>query len=201
MIDLYKILGVQRNAGPATVEKAFRKRAKETHPDRNPGDPTAAERFQQVKLAGDVLRDPERRKRYDESGDTSAAPANDRQRQVVGIVLDVFRAVVQPLVKSEARLEQVDIVQGMRQQLEQFLVEADGAIKAGKKSLKRFNIIAERMKLKDGDDILADVLSAEMAGIEEHNRRRGLRVRRRGLRGCRWKCWRSGWNARSRKRL
>lgn len=63
--DYYARLGVQPSASPEEVRAAYRKKAHETHPDQNPDDPEAAERFQAVKEAYQVLRDPERRNAYD----------------------------------------------------------------------------------------------------------------------------------------
>lgn len=63
--DYYEILGVTREAGPEEVKKAFRKLARESHPDANPDDPSAEARFRQVAEAYEVLSDPERRQRYD----------------------------------------------------------------------------------------------------------------------------------------
>lgn len=65
--DYYARLGVRPSASPEQIQTAYRKRARETHPDRNPDDPDAVERFQKVKEAYQVLRDPERRSQYDEA--------------------------------------------------------------------------------------------------------------------------------------
>lgn len=63
--DYYARLGVQPSASPEEIRAAYREKAQETHPDHNPEDSEAAERFQAVKEAYEVLRDPERRDAYD----------------------------------------------------------------------------------------------------------------------------------------
>lgn len=65
MADLYKILGVSRSASADEVKRAYRKLAKEFHPDRHPGDSAAEERFKQIGQAYGILGDAEKRKRYD----------------------------------------------------------------------------------------------------------------------------------------
>jgi molecular chaperone DnaJ len=63
--ELYKTLGVSKKASEEEIKKAYRKLARKYHPDRNPDDPKAEERFKEVSAAYDVLGDPEKRKEYD----------------------------------------------------------------------------------------------------------------------------------------
>jgi curved DNA-binding protein len=66
--DLYAVLGVPRTASPDDLKKAYRRLAKKYHPDVNPGDKAAEEKFKEVTAAAEVLNDPKRRALYDEFG-------------------------------------------------------------------------------------------------------------------------------------
>ena len=66
--DYYKILGVERSATADEIKRAYKKVAIKYHPDRNPGDKEAEEKFKQAAEAYDVLRDPDKRARYDQFG-------------------------------------------------------------------------------------------------------------------------------------
>jgi DnaJ family protein B protein 11 len=67
--DFYKILGINRNANTNQIKKAYRKLAKELHPDQNKNDPKAQEKFQDLAAAYETLIDPEKRKIYDKHGE------------------------------------------------------------------------------------------------------------------------------------
>src|SRR5437867_9440865 len=66
--DYYEILGVKKSASVDDIRKAFRKLARKYHPDVNPGDKKAEEKFKQMSEANDVLSDPKKRKIYDQLG-------------------------------------------------------------------------------------------------------------------------------------
>src|SRR3954471_22166226 len=69
MADHYQTLGVPKNAPQADIKKAYRKLARQYHPDRNPGNESAESRFKEISVAYETLSDPDKRKQYDLVGD------------------------------------------------------------------------------------------------------------------------------------
>jgi molecular chaperone DnaJ len=67
--DLYSVLGVKRDASEKDIRSAYRKLARKYHPDVNPGDKSAEERFKEINNANEVLSDPDKRKKYDKYGE------------------------------------------------------------------------------------------------------------------------------------
>src|SRR6056297_784464 len=68
-IDYYKILGLSKNASQSDIKKAYRKLARKYHPDLNPNDKIAEQKFKEINEANEVLSNPENRKKYDEYGE------------------------------------------------------------------------------------------------------------------------------------
>src|SRR5215212_2405944 len=77
MPTLYDTLGVKKGASPGEIKKAYRKLAAKYHPDKNPGDASAEEKFKEVQNAYDVLSDAEKRKQYDRFGNANGRPGFD----------------------------------------------------------------------------------------------------------------------------
>ena len=87
-IDYYQVLGVDKTASQNDIKKAFRKLARKYHPDLNPNDSSAKDKFQAINEANEVLSDPEKRKKYDEYGEhwkhADEFEAQKRTRQEAG---------------------------------------------------------------------------------------------------------------------
>src|SRR4051794_18377943 len=66
--DPYKSLGVDKKASQEDIKKAYRKLARQYHPDKNPGDKVAEERFKEIQGAYDTIGDPDKRKQFDQGG-------------------------------------------------------------------------------------------------------------------------------------
>ena len=82
--DFYQILGVKRDAKPEEIKKAYRRLARKHHPDVNPGDKAAEERFKFITEAHEVLSDPKKRQVYDRFGQYSDTLADAAARGATG---------------------------------------------------------------------------------------------------------------------
>jgi DnaJ-class molecular chaperone len=78
--DPYEVLGVARDADADSIRKTYRKLARQYHPDLNPGDQAAEERFKDVSRAHEVLSDPEKRRNYDEFGEIALEHGFDAEK-------------------------------------------------------------------------------------------------------------------------
>src|SRR6476646_7695240 len=95
--DFYEVLGVSKSASQDEIKKAYRDLARKWHPDRNPDDSKAEERFKEIQQAYDALSDPEKRKQYDAGGrfagfGTGGSPGGGRGFSDLGDIFSSFFA-------------------------------------------------------------------------------------------------------------
>ena len=102
--DYYEVLGVDRSAGEDEIKKAYRKLAMRYHPDHNSGDAEAEQKFKEAAEAYDVLRDAEKRARYDRFGHAGvqggmggASPATKTSSPISAISSATFSALLPPV--------------------------------------------------------------------------------------------------------
>lgn len=88
--DYYEVLGVDRSASPDEIKRAYRKLARETHPDHNPNDPQAEERFKEISAAYQVLSDAQKREQYDMFGHDGPRMASGGFGEAFGGFGDIF---------------------------------------------------------------------------------------------------------------
>ncbi|MCS6790276.1 MAG: J domain-containing protein [Bacteroidia bacterium] len=126
--DYYSILGVSRDADIETIKRAYRRLALEYHPDRNPGNKEAEEKFKEISEAYEVLSDPDKRRRYDLFGDSRVSDGFNRQADPFArMVEEVFESFFGGRVHTAERVPQGENV---RIQIELTLEEiAEGAVK------------------------------------------------------------------------
>jgi len=139
--SLYEILEIPRKATKSQIEKAFRKRSKEHHPDRG-GD---REDFEKIAEAYRVLSDPELRKRYDKDGTIDKRIAENAEAEVLSVLLDAFNKAVMFCMANNQDVGETDLIEMMRNALRQgeqvMSKEIQGQLGAQKtfeKTLKRW---------------------------------------------------------------
>src|SRR5438552_17925082 len=91
--DYYEVLGIARNAPEEEIKRAYRKLAVKVHPDKNPDDPHAEEKFKELGEAYDVLMDPNKRAAYDRFGHAAFAPGGAGFGGGCHAPFDIFREV------------------------------------------------------------------------------------------------------------
>lgn len=165
-VNLYQALGVKRNATADEIKQAFRAKSMKHHPDRNPGDKKAAERFQKVVSAYRVLSDPERRQRYDETGDIQDMPDNNTAKSV-SMLSQVFQTVLAKLMEQNLDFKRQDLPKLMRDFCSHQLTELAERRKVLEKAKLMIAPLQGRFSVKHGDNLMEEVAAFELTKIDK----------------------------------
>lgn len=182
--DLYAELGVARDAAEAALKKAYRKRSKETHPDTAAG---SEEAFRRVKTAYDVLSDPEKRTKYDNTGQFDDDTPDNLRAAALGVIEATVAAVVNPFfmggMNPNDDPRQLDLVGAMRDKITQQIVEGRNGITMALGSIEALRDIGRRFEGKLADEFVRASFERQAAGHEKavEDIRRSIRVREHAL--------------------
>jgi len=162
----YETLEVRRNASLKTITKAYRRLAMASHPDRNPGDPEAAARFEAVQRAYDLLRDPDRRRRYDETGDASQPRATQHpDADLVPVLSACLSQVVDQLVEQGQRAQSVDVVRHMREWLRDARGQREKTLKKIERVLAFYAEATGRLRVGEGENLVGSAARTHVENL------------------------------------
>lgn len=157
--NLYDDLGVPKDASPDDIKRAYRKRAKQDHPDAG-GD---AERFAKVGRAYMVLSDPERRKRYDETGHTE--PKRDDTLEKIASIIAGKLASIMGNERFDWRTR--DLGRAIIKEINRDIAEKQAQIAAGRLELKDARELRRRFTYKGNKtDVIDGILGQRVQGLE-----------------------------------
>lgn len=160
-MNLYAILNVEPTASQNDIKKAYRRLAQVNHPDKNHGNKEAKAKMQDIQRAYDILGDPERRKRYDETGATQDGPTTFTiAREQLAMLF------VQMADNKDA--DSFDFKKGARDTINAMITDMKGKITLLQRSLRNIEKARKRLKRKtEGEPFLIQVLDAHMRQTKE----------------------------------
>jgi curved DNA-binding protein CbpA len=160
-LDPYHQLGVDRDADAATIKQAYRRKAQEAHPDRNPDDPHATTRFQLIQEAYDILGDDERRAAFDQDGTTKKPNGPERAMgMIAGTLAKVFEQADKEGYLADPRFM---IVDSLNDALEQMSRAATVRKRGTEGVIAALEAQRKRVKFKGrGQNLILDVLDDQI---------------------------------------
>jgi curved DNA-binding protein CbpA len=170
--DPYEVLGVGRAAAADAIKSAYRRKVRESHPDRG-GDPDA---FIEVVRAFGLLSDPDARRLFDETGIVDEDGVRNYRREVMLILADMFDAAVATAVATGISLERVDFVRQMTVAVERGLAEAKTSRLAMEREIAGLTTLRTRIRRGDSaPNLFTERLDGQIARKTEDH----ARIRRR----------------------
>jgi DnaJ-class molecular chaperone len=151
-------LGVKKNATFVEIKDCYRFLSKKYHPDKNPGDKKAEEKFKVIASAYKVLKDPERRKMYDLTG--SDVTDGEIERKAGGLLQQIFQLIVSQ--KGLVAINETDMITEMKANIEKGMGELDKNIEVARNSRKAIGKILKRVKHKNKNNPIGNMLRHEI---------------------------------------
>jgi len=172
-LDPYYQLGIERNATAAQIEAAWRQKRRETHPDRNQDDPYATTKFQQCKEAYDILRDRERRQRFDRGEDPRKINVHEVALQQIVLAMN---KVCQQTVQG---VKLGNIVEHLTTILDEQLQELRKAPKQIEAALKQLARLSRRFKRRSEDgqaNVLRETVEGQIDAVKREREQITIRI-------------------------
>lgn len=163
-MTLYEELEVEKTATPNEIKKAYRKKSKKVHPDHNPDDPEAAEKFGALTRAYDILMDEEKRKRYDAGEDPEKMGEMKTPRDMaVHAVIGLFHSVLDQVDTNSTNVFMV-----MREAIGGSILNFKKEIRKIDRQIDKLQAVAKRIshKKKSHENIFIQSIEAQIRGIE-----------------------------------
>lgn len=154
MADFYDTLGVARDATPADIKAAHKRRRRETHPDAG----GSTEAFQEVEEAARVLLDPRLRLTYDRTGTVDDGPEK-------AATMMARQALLEAISRCQD-VEHVDLVANAKNSIGNRMAQQREIRRGGVDAMKTLDKVRKRISAKGGPDILGDMIEAEKDGIQ-----------------------------------
>ena len=171
MIDLYQLLGLKRAATRDEVRKAYRRKAKSSHPDSGGSE----EAFNALTAAHDVLADAKRRERYDSTGEIEQA----RPDNFDGSAIEVIAQKLGMIIHAEQDLTSLDIGAVIEQAIREDIALRKSSIANQRRAVERAAALRARVKRKanNADNMLARVLDWHESSAQDHAKKNEEAVR------------------------
>ena len=158
-MNLYKVLGVKRNADPVEIKAAFRARAKDLHPDSGGSD----EAFAKLNEAYMVLRDKAKRKQYDETGEIDKDGVSSDLKKLAAALMSLFDCAIQEDLHNRKDLDVIKLMQGF---VKKEIQKKEKEVKKVGVELSAINSLAERISSKDKRNLLGSIIDRKKDVLE-----------------------------------
>lgn len=174
--DPYDILGVPQSATPSEIKSAYRRRARETHPDISKA--TDADAFQSVVRAYGVLSDPAKRKRFDETGDFEEIDHVAERKAAMSVLVDMFERVIERAASESFNLASINIVAKLRELISKNIDDANDQMRSLDYQIDERLSLRRRITRKgDGENLFATRLTKHVDALGNAREEQAQRLR------------------------